>query len=51
LSLADTGQAWLWDISVERLRERACRTANRALTKEEWQRFLPGRDYAPACPR
>jgi DNA-binding SARP family transcriptional activator/class 3 adenylate cyclase/WD40 repeat protein len=51
ISLTDTGQAWLWDIAVERLRQRACRTANRALTREEWRRFVPDRDYAPACAR
>jgi hypothetical protein len=49
VALAETGQAWLWNISVERLRQRACRTANRALTREEWQRFLPDRDYDSAC--
>jgi WD40 repeat protein len=49
LALSGTGRAWSWDISVERLREQACRTANRTLTKAEWRRFVPGRDYAPTC--
>jgi hypothetical protein len=29
--------------------ERACALANRALTREEWETFLPGLPYEPAC--
>ena len=43
-----SGRGWIWDISAERLREQACRTANRALTSDEWRRYL-GRAYAPTC--
>ena len=28
---------------------RACTLANRTLTREEWEEFLPGRPYEPAC--
>ena len=28
---------------------RACELANRTLTREEWEEFLPGRPYEPAC--
>ncbi len=28
---------------------RACATAGRILTRDEWARYLPGRPYAPAC--
>ena len=49
LALSGAGSAWLWDLSVERLRQRACRVAHRALTEDEWRRFVPGRRYAPVC--
>ena len=49
LALSGSGRGWIWDISAERLREQACRTANRALTSDEWRRYLPGRAYAPTC--
>jgi WD40 repeat protein len=49
LALSGSGQARLWDLSDERLRRQACRTANRVLTEDEWRRFVPGRRYAPAC--
>jgi class 3 adenylate cyclase len=29
--------------------ERACRTAGRTLTRDEWRQFLPDRPYRPAC--
>ncbi len=51
LALSGSGQAWLWDLSDERLRQQACSTANRVLTEEEWRRFVPGRRYAPSCRR
>src|SRR5262249_56438412 len=28
---------------------RACTVANRVLTRQEWEEFLPGRAYEPAC--
>jgi len=49
LALSGAGRAWLWDLSTERLRAQACRVAHRVLTEDEWQRFVPGRRYAPAC--
>ena len=30
---------------------RACEVAGRALTRSEWELYLPGRAYAPACTR
>jgi hypothetical protein len=30
---------------------RACTLANRTLTPEEWEKFLPGLPYEPACAR
>jgi WD40 repeat protein len=45
----DTGQAYRWDIRPESLIRRACDIAGRRLTRFEWDEFLPGRDFRPAC--
>jgi WD40 repeat protein len=45
----DTGRAYLWDIRPASLTRHACQVAGRQLTRAEWDEFLPGRDYAPAC--
>jgi WD40 repeat protein len=45
----DTGRAYIWDIRPSALARHACQVAGRRLTRAEWQEFLPGRDYAPAC--
>ena len=44
-----TGRAYLWDIRPRSLAAHACRVAGRRLTRAEWEEFLPGRDYDPAC--
>ena len=44
-----SGEGAVWDIDPESWARRACTLANRALTREEWQKFLPGRPYEPAC--
>jgi len=43
------GEAAIWNIDPEAWPERACAIANRALTRQEWQKFLGGRRYEPAC--
>ena len=47
---ADAGAVTLWDLHEEALVDAACRTANRELTTQEWQRFF-GADvvYSPTC--
>jgi len=45
----DTGRAYRWDIRPASLARHACRVAGRRLTRAEWDEFLPGRDYEPAC--
>ena len=45
----ETGDAYLWDIRPESLVRQACRVAGRRLSRAEWNEFLPGRDYEPAC--
>ena len=43
------GQGAVWDVDPESWERRACALANRTLTHEEWEEFLPGRPYEPAC--
>jgi WD40 repeat protein/DNA-binding SARP family transcriptional activator len=45
----DTGLAYRWDIRPESLIRHACRVAGRRLTLSEWEEFLPGREFDPAC--
>jgi WD40 repeat protein/DNA-binding SARP family transcriptional activator len=49
LMTAANGQGAVWDIDPESWKRRACAIANRTLTREEWEEFLPGRPYEPAC--
>jgi len=44
-----TGRAYLWDIRPASVARHACDVAGRRLTRAEWEAFLPGREYAPAC--
>jgi WD40 repeat protein/DNA-binding SARP family transcriptional activator len=44
-----TGRAYVWDMRPRSLVEHACKVAGRRLTRAEWEAFLPGRAYAPAC--
>lgn len=43
------GKGAVWDIDPESWARRACALANRTLTRDEWEEFLPGRPYEPAC--
>jgi WD40 repeat protein len=43
------GHAFAWDISPEALEAHACQVAGRTLTTDEWNLYLPGRPYLPAC--
>ena len=43
------GQGAVWDVDPESWERRACDLANRTLTREEWEEFLTGRPYEPAC--
>ena len=43
------GQGAVWDIDPDAWAARACALANRTLSREEWDEFLPGRAYEPAC--
>jgi WD40 repeat protein len=49
LEVHGNGQGAVWDVDPESWKRRACALANRTLTREEWNVFLPGRPYEPAC--
>jgi hypothetical protein len=40
----------LWDVSFESWEARACRIANRNLTREEWGQFMGDEPYRKTCP-
>jgi WD40 repeat protein len=43
------GHGAVWDVDPQSWARRACALAHRTLTRDEWERFLPGRRYEPAC--
>jgi WD40 repeat protein len=49
LVLARDGVLTRWDLLPTSWSEHACRLAGRALTRAEWDVFLPDRGYDPAC--
>jgi WD40 repeat protein/tRNA A-37 threonylcarbamoyl transferase component Bud32 len=49
LEVHGNGHGAVWDIDPESWKRRACELANRTLTRAEWEKFLPGRPYEPAC--
>ena len=49
LEVHGNGRGAVWDVDPESWKRRACDLANRTLTREEWEEFLPGRPYEPAC--
>jgi WD40 repeat protein len=40
----------LWDVDVESWEERACRRANRNLTRKEWRQIFGDEAYRATCP-
>ena len=49
LILASQSKLTRLDLRQPVWEQAACDVAGRRLTKDEWERFLPGRPYAPAC--
>jgi len=47
---APNGSVLMWDVNPASWRRRACAVAGRALTRAEWDQFLPGRPYQDVCP-
>ena len=49
LAVASQHEVAVVDLRESTWRAAACRIADRALTRDEWNRMLPDREYAPAC--
>ncbi|WP_101605732.1 WD40 repeat domain-containing protein [Amycolatopsis sp. BJA-103] len=39
----------LWQTNTDRVSEEICRLATPRITREEWERYFPGLEYAPPC--
>jgi hypothetical protein len=54
VSVGDDSTLVLWDVAAwhdpQLQQKRACDIANRNLSQEEWQRYLPDRPYEQTCP-
>jgi WD40 repeat protein len=48
-SYRDKNTIYLWDVSLESWKKRACDIANRKLGPREWERIMGDRPYRPAC--
>jgi hypothetical protein len=46
----DDGTIRLWNLDVAAWRQRACRIANRNLTRQEWHQYLGDEPYHITCP-
>jgi hypothetical protein len=44
-----TGLGFVWKMTPAAWEHHACAVAGRMLTEREWELYLPGRSYDPAC--
>ncbi|MDQ3703331.1 MAG: serine/threonine protein kinase, partial [Chloroflexota bacterium] len=44
------GSVILWDVNPAAWRERACASASRSLTRDEWARYVGAVPYEETCP-
>jgi len=49
-SSSDDSTVILWDVDVESGVRRVCHIANRNVSPEEWQRYLPDTPFHKTCP-
>jgi len=49
LAVLHNQRGYAWDLRPASWARHACSVAGRPLTRAEWERALPGREYAPAC--
>ena len=50
LAASDRGETlWLWDGGALQWIARACRIANRPLSRDEWSRYVPDEPYRRTC--
>jgi WD40 repeat protein/DNA-binding SARP family transcriptional activator len=50
IAVFGSGTGVVWNVDPTAWRVKACRVANRNLTRPEWRDFLPERGYRPVCP-
>jgi len=51
ISGGQDGTLIIWDTNLTTLSQRACEIANRNLSKQEWQRFVPDEPFRMSCTR
>jgi len=49
IAVYDDGSGAVWPLAVDAWKQHACAVAGRNLTREEWARFIAGRDYRSTC--
>jgi WD40 repeat protein len=50
LVVNNRGSAFTWPLSLAAWEQRACTIAGRNLTRQEWNRLVPGQAYTTVCP-
>lgn len=50
IALSGSGRGTVWDVDPDSWKRRACRIANRNLTRAEWRDFVGDRPYRLTCP-
>ncbi len=45
------GRTWTVDTRISGWADRACETAGRNLTQDEWKQYFPNRTYEVSCPQ
>ena len=48
-TLSEDATVLVWDLDPDHWETIACRMAGRDITRAEWNRYLPHRDYEPVC--
>jgi WD40 repeat protein len=49
VAVYSVGQGFDWQLEPAAWKRHACAVAGRTLTESEWELYLPGEEYAPAC--
>lgn len=45
----DEKKAWIWTTDTDAAAALVCDTSGDAITREEWEKYVPGRSYDPPC--
>jgi len=49
VAVYSVGQGFVWQLEADEWKRQACAVAGRTLTEREWELYLPGEPYDPAC--